>query len=51
VVGKASPKQYTLGVSKYIVGHKLKVQADLTKSVLDDQDEEVMLRTGFEFHF
>jgi hypothetical protein len=27
------------------------VQADLTKSVLDDQDEEVMLRTGFEFHF
>ena len=27
VVGKASPKQYTLGVSKYIVGHKLKVQA------------------------
>ena len=51
VVGKASPKQYTLGVSKYIVGHKLKVQADLTKYVLDDQDEEVMLRTGFEFHF
>jgi hypothetical protein len=51
VVGKANPEQYTLGVSKYIVGHKLKVQADISKSTLNDQEDEIVFRSGFELHF
>lgn len=51
VVRSTNPKQYTVGVSKYIVGHKLKVQADITKSTLDNQEDQMMFRTGFELHF
>ena len=51
VVGIVNPEQYTLGVSKYLSGHKLKVQADITKSLLNGQDNEVIFRSGFELHF
>jgi hypothetical protein len=51
VVGIVNPEQYTLGVSKYLSGHKLKVQADITKSLLNGQGNEVIFRSGFELHF
>jgi len=45
-------RQYTLGVSKYIVGHKLKVQSDF--SYLDVQgsnDNELMYRLQIDLYF
>jgi len=30
ITGKGAENQYTLGLSKYIAGHKLKVQTDLS---------------------
>jgi len=44
-------KEYTLGGSKYIVGHKLKVQADLNYARHDDIDDYISFRFGFDFHF
>lgn len=42
--------QYTLGLSKYIVGHKLKVQTDLSYTRFEDlPQDDVMLRLQFEF--
>jgi hypothetical protein len=44
--------QYTLGLSKYLVGHKLKVQADVSINDLDDSySDEVMYRLQFDLHF
>jgi hypothetical protein len=43
--------QYTLGVSKYIVGHKLKVQSDLSYTSVDGNDDNIMFRIGFDIHF
>lgn len=51
VTGRAPEDQYTLGVSKYIVGHKLKVQGDVSYTTLDGNEDNIMLRTGFELHF
>lgn len=43
--------QYTLGLSKYIVGHKLKVQTDLSYTRFEDvPQDDVMLRLQFEIH-
>ncbi|NIJ44251.1 hypothetical protein FHR24_000690 [Wenyingzhuangia heitensis] len=44
-------EQYTLGVSKYIVGHKLKVQTDLSYTTVDSMPEGLQLRLQFEVHF
>ncbi|MDR5591469.1 porin [Christiangramia sp. SM2212] len=44
-------EEYTLGVSKYIVGHKLKIQADVTYSELDNLKDRIEFRAGFDFHF
>ena len=43
--------QYTLGVSKYVVGHKLKVQADVSYSTRNTAQDNIMIRTGFDLHF
>ena len=43
--------QYTLGVSKYVVGHKLKVQADVSYSTKNGDQDNIMVRTGFDLHF
>ncbi|WP_432412529.1 porin [Rasiella sp. SM2506] len=51
VAGKAPEDQYTLGVSKYIVGHKLKVQGDISYTTLNGNEDNIMIRTGFELHF
>tara|TARA_R100000935_G_scaffold13736_5_gene27583 strand:+ start:9204 stop:10406 length:1203 start_codon:yes stop_codon:yes gene_type:complete len=51
VTGRAPEDQYTLGVSKYIVGHKLKVQGDVSYTTLDGSEDNIMVRTGFELHF
>lgn len=43
--------QYTLGLSKFIVGHKLKVQSDITLRAIDESDDELITRLQFDFHF
>ena len=51
VTGTGPQSQYTLGVSKYIVGHKLKVQTDLNYLDLDNDTGVVLWRLQLEVHF
>lgn len=44
-------KQYTIGISKYISGHKLKVQADISYTESNGNAQGILLRTGFDIHF
>ncbi|TYB76098.1 porin [Bizionia saleffrena] len=43
--------QYTIGVSKYINGHKLKIQSDLTYLEIANSNSEILYRLQFEIHF
>ncbi|MFB9055270.1 porin [Mariniflexile ostreae] len=51
ITGKNPENQYTLGVSKYIVGHKLKVQTDLSHLEVSNGNNQIMYRLQFELHF
>lgn len=44
-------KQYTLGLNKFIVGHKLKVQSDLSYTTVDGEKDNITFRLGFDIHF
>jgi|TARA_B110000285_G_scaffold230203_1_gene296338 phosphate-selective porin OprO/OprP len=44
-------KQITFGVSKYIMGHSLKVQADISFLNANGIKDNVLFRTGFDLHF
>ncbi len=44
-------KQYTLGLNRFLVGHKLKVQSDLSYTELDGQKDNITFRLGFDIHF
>jgi hypothetical protein len=43
--------QYTIGGSRYIVGHKLKVQADVSYTQEEEKNDEVTYRLQLEVHF
>ena len=43
--------QYTLGLSKYIVGHKLKVQTDISHLEIEGSNNKLMYRLQVDFHF
>jgi len=50
--GKDSHTQYTFGVSKYVVGHKLKVQSDVSYLTTEgSSDSGLMYRLQFDLHF
>jgi len=51
ITGRSPETQYTLGVSKYLVGHKLKVQSDLSYLSIDNGTNEVMFRLQLDVHF
>ncbi len=52
VVRKSNKEnQYTLGVSKYIRGHKLKIQSDLSYLERVNSNNEILYRLQFEIHF
>ena len=52
ITGLGVESQYTLGLSKYIVGHKLKIQTDLSLNDYEDnQDNNLMYRLQFDIHF
>ncbi|WP_147678887.1 porin [Algibacter pacificus] len=46
-----SEKQYTLGVSKYIVGQKLKIQSDLSYLNIANTNNKVVYRIQCDIHF
>tara|TARA_R110002153_G_scaffold124418_1_gene270632 strand:- start:264 stop:1466 length:1203 start_codon:yes stop_codon:yes gene_type:complete len=51
ITGRNPQDQYTLGFSKYIVGHKLKVQTDLSYLSEDGDQDRLMYRLQLEVHF
>jgi len=51
ITGKNPEDQYTLGISKFIVGHKLKVQSDISYLSIDGSNNELMYRLQFDVHF
>ncbi|WP_033957377.1 porin [Psychroserpens jangbogonensis] len=51
VTGELPTEQYTLGVNKFIVGHKLKVQSDISYTTLDGNENNITFRLGFDIHF
>lgn len=42
--------QYTIGLSKYIVGHKLKVQTDFTYRAIKSVDDRLIFRLQMDLH-
>ena len=51
ITGKGAENQYTLGLSKYIVGHKLKVQTDVSYLDLALKTNQFMYRLQVDIHF
>ena len=51
ITDKNSENQYTLGVSKYIAGHKLKIQSDLSYLDIARENNTLMFRLQCEIHF
>ena len=52
ITGKDIERQYTLGLSKYIVGHKLKIQSDASYlNIQGSKDYELMYRLQIDVHF
>jgi len=51
ITGKGAENQYTVGVSKYIAGHKLKIQTDLSYLDVADKSNQVMFRLQVDIHF
>lgn len=51
ITGSSDRAQYTVGLSKYIVGHKLKVQTDFSYLSFDSGSDELMYRLQVDVHF
>ena len=51
ITGKGSENQYTLGLSKYIAGHKLKVQTDLSYTDISFKTNQLFYRVQVDIHF
>ena len=51
ITNRDPERQYTLGVNKFIVGHKLKVQSDISYTTIDGNDDNITFRLGFDIHF
>lgn len=49
--GRNPENQYTLGLSKFIVGHKLKIQTDLSYLSVPNGTNELMARLQVDIHF
>ena len=51
ITGKVPENQYTLGLSRFIVGHKLKVQTDFGYRMVDGTDDKLFWRMQVDIHF
>jgi len=50
--GKSAKTQYALGLSKYVVGHKLKIQSDVSYTEVNGSSNKgLMYRLQFDLHF
>lgn len=50
ITGKGAENQYTLGLSKYLSGHKLKVQTDLSYTDIGFNTNQLMYRFQVDIH-
>jgi hypothetical protein len=51
ITGKMKESQYTLGLSKFIVGHSLKIQTDVSYIDVANLGEKLLYRLQFDIHF
>jgi len=51
IAGGTDTDQYTLGASKFFVGHKLKLQTDLSYTTIDGSADNWMYRLQLDVHF
>ncbi|MGB0980620.1 MAG: porin [Winogradskyella sp.] len=51
VTGALPTEQYTFGINKFVVGHKLKVQSDMSYTTLNGNEDNITFRLGFDIHF
>ncbi|MDY2585948.1 porin [Winogradskyella aquimaris] len=51
ITNRLPERQYTIGFNKFIVGHKLKLQSDISYTTIDNNEDNITLRLGFDFHF
>lgn len=51
ITGKNAENQYTLGLSKYILGHNLKVQTDISHLEMKGGNNQLMYRLQVDIHF
>ncbi len=51
ITGKDVNDQYTIGISKYIAGHNLKIQSDVSYSTIAGNKDGIMYRLQFDIHF
>ncbi|QNM85421.1 porin [Polaribacter pectinis] len=51
ITGKGAENQYTLGLSKYIAGHKLKVQTDVSYTDIGFKTNQLLYRLQVDIHF
>ena len=51
ITGKDAENQYTLGLSKYISGHQLKVQTDLSYTDIGFKTNQLLYRLQVDIHF
>ena len=51
ITGKGAENMYTLGLSKYIVGHKLKVQTDVSYTDIGLKTNQLLYRFQVDIHF
>jgi len=51
ITAEGAENEYTLGVSKYIAGHKLKVQTDLSYTDIGFKTNELRFRLQVDIHF
>ena len=52
ITGKDLERQYTLGLSKYFKGHKLKIQSDISYLTIENNPTgKLMYRLQFDVHF
>jgi hypothetical protein len=51
ITGKGAENQYTLGISKYIAGHKLKIQSDMSYTDIGFKTNQLLYRLQVDIHF
>ncbi|MBT8244284.1 MAG: porin [Winogradskyella sp.] len=51
ITNRDPERQYTLGFNKFVVGHKLKVQSDISYTSIDGNEDNITFRLGFDIHF